>query len=350
MTIQRSERSRSLQSSAWNTCPRRMATVETQIEHLAHREEWTHVWKNDVWKEHREMSCGVGCASAGRVGRAGREWNPNAGGDGGAEVSGEVECLCCSGSRCHSQDGSVGRSRVTVLGGRHVRWFYTWQHSFFHNCFLAWGGSSCPGWGPGRGGWNRPVLRLGDGGWGGAAPSACAIIGRVPHTRPWGVSARKRVFCSIGGLFFLAFALLLPTVPPSHSKEPQCCPGWGAQLVGASPRCAKVVGSIPGQGTYENQAVNAEISGTTNLSLSLARSLKIPINKSKVSFSALVSLLVLSPVKNAHLHAPHSHSFSGVSSAWDNKTQDLSWFHFSPLPMVKFYTICISLMTLYCLY
>ena len=40
----------------------------------------------------------------------------------------------------------------------------------------------------------------------------------------------------------------------------------GAPLVGALSRCAKVEGSIPGQGTYKKQPMNAEISGTTNLS------------------------------------------------------------------------------------
>ena len=34
-------------------------------------------------------------------------------------------------------------------------------------------------------------------------------------------------------------------------------PGWVAQLVRALSRYAKVVGLIPGQGTYRNQPVNA---------------------------------------------------------------------------------------------
>ena len=41
-------------------------------------------------------------------------------------------------------------------------------------------------------------------------------------------------------------------------------PGWIAQLVRASSRYAKVADSVPGQGTYKNQPMNAYISGTTN--------------------------------------------------------------------------------------
>ena len=37
-----------------------------------------------------------------------------------------------------------------------------------------------------------------------------------------------------------------------------------AQLVRASSRYAKAAGSIPSQGTYKNQPMNAEISRTTN--------------------------------------------------------------------------------------
>ena len=33
-------------------------------------------------------------------------------------------------------------------------------------------------------------------------------------------------------------------------KNVGCCPGWVAQLVGASTQTQEVVGSIPGQGTY----------------------------------------------------------------------------------------------------
>ena len=43
---------------------------------------------------------------------------------------------------------------------------------------------------------------------------------------------------------------------PSH-------PGWVAELVGALSQCTKVVGLIPGQGTYENQPMNAQVGGTT---------------------------------------------------------------------------------------
>ena len=38
-------------------------------------------------------------------------------------------------------------------------------------------------------------------------------------------------------------------------------PGWVAQLVGASSRYTKIVGSIPGWSTYENPPVNAIICG-----------------------------------------------------------------------------------------
>ena len=41
-------------------------------------------------------------------------------------------------------------------------------------------------------------------------------------------------------------------------------PGPVAQLVTALSLYAKVVGSVPGQGTYNNQLMNALISGTTN--------------------------------------------------------------------------------------
>ena len=47
-------------------------------------------------------------------------------------------------------------------------------------------------------------------------------------------------------------------------------PGHVAQLVRALSRYAKVLGLIPGQGTYENQPMNASISGTTNQCFSLS--------------------------------------------------------------------------------
>ena len=44
----------------------------------------------------------------------------------------------------------------------------------------------------------------------------------------------------------------------------QMGPGWVAQLLRASSQYTKLVGSIPGQGTYEKQPMNASISETTN--------------------------------------------------------------------------------------
>ena len=41
-------------------------------------------------------------------------------------------------------------------------------------------------------------------------------------------------------------------------------PGQVAQLVRASSQNTKVEGSIPGQGTYKTQPMNARTSGTTN--------------------------------------------------------------------------------------
>ena len=51
-------------------------------------------------------------------------------------------------------------------------------------------------------------------------------------------------------------------------KKP--CPGRVALLVRALSQYAKVVGSIPGQGTHKNQPVNASVSGTTNRCFSLS--------------------------------------------------------------------------------
>ena len=47
-------------------------------------------------------------------------------------------------------------------------------------------------------------------------------------------------------------------------KKPNRNSGQVAQLVRVAGWYAKVVGSIPGQGTYKNQPANAQISGTTN--------------------------------------------------------------------------------------
>ena len=50
------------------------------------------------------------------------------------------------------------------------------------------------------------------------------------------------------------------------------CPGQVAQLVGVLSCYTKFGGSIPGQGTYKNQQINAYISETTNQCLSLSPS------------------------------------------------------------------------------
>ena len=56
---------------------------------------------------------------------------------------------------------------------------------------------------------------------------------------------------------------------PSTGKQ-----AWGRGQTGQWVRVlcshAKAAGSIPGQGTYRNQPMNASVSGTTNQSLSLA--------------------------------------------------------------------------------
>ena len=49
-------------------------------------------------------------------------------------------------------------------------------------------------------------------------------------------------------------------------KNRDDCSGRVTQLAGASSRYTKVVGVIPGQGTYRKQPMNAGISGTTHLS------------------------------------------------------------------------------------
>ena len=58
-------------------------------------------------------------------------------------------------------------------------------------------------------------------------------------------------------------------------------PGWVVQWSEPLPRYVKVVGSIPGQGTYKNQPMNASVSGTTNqcFSPSLSFSAFLPLSK-----------------------------------------------------------------------
>ena len=46
--------------------------------------------------------------------------------------------------------------------------------------------------------------------------------------------------------------------------------GQVAQLIRASSQYAKVMGLIPGKGTYKKQPMNAQVSGTTNRCLSLS--------------------------------------------------------------------------------
>ena len=47
-------------------------------------------------------------------------------------------------------------------------------------------------------------------------------------------------------------------------KKYKWCPGQIAQLIRGSFHYAKVVGSIPSEGTYKNQSINAYMSGTAN--------------------------------------------------------------------------------------
>ena len=47
-------------------------------------------------------------------------------------------------------------------------------------------------------------------------------------------------------------------------KRNRVGPGWTAQLVTVSNLYTKVAGLMPSQGTYEDQPMNASISGTTN--------------------------------------------------------------------------------------
>ena len=56
-------------------------------------------------------------------------------------------------------------------------------------------------------------------------------------------------------------------------------PGQVAQLVGASPWYTKVEGSIPGQGTYKNEPMNAWVSGTAIPCFSLFLVLSFPLSK-----------------------------------------------------------------------
>ena len=53
-------------------------------------------------------------------------------------------------------------------------------------------------------------------------------------------------------------------------------PGQVAQLVTVSSQYAKVMGSIPGQGIYKKQPMNAQIS-ETNKSVSLSLSLPVSL-------------------------------------------------------------------------
>ena len=72
----------------------------------------------------------------------------------------------------------------------------------------------------------------------------------------------------------------------TNKQTKTLCPGWVAQLVRVSSPHTKIVGSIPGQGTYKKQPMNTKIDETTNpwFSLSLPFSLKSinkKINKTK---------------------------------------------------------------------
>ena len=58
---------------------------------------------------------------------------------------------------------------------------------------------------------------------------------------------------------------------PKAMEYVECCPGQVAQLVRASSWYTMVVGSIPGQGTYKNQPMNASVHGTTNQCFSLSK-------------------------------------------------------------------------------
>lgn len=50
-------------------------------------------------------------------------------------------------------------------------------------------------------------------------------------------------------------------------------PGWVTQLVRASSGYTEVTGSVPGQGAYESQPMNAHMGGTTNRCVSFPFSL-----------------------------------------------------------------------------
>lgn len=75
------------------------------------------------------------------------------------------------------------------------------------------------------------------------------------------------------GILYTCFVFLKPL--PSESlallfKIWICKPWLGFSLVRALSPYTKVVGSIPGQGTYKIQPMNAQVSGTLNFSVCLS--------------------------------------------------------------------------------
>ena len=71
------------------------------------------------------------------------------------------------------------------------------------------------------------------------------------------------------------------------------CYGWVAQLVEALSQYAKVVGSIPNQGIYKEQPINAWISGTTNRCFSLSFFLSLKSIKKVMLCLCLLSIWFL---------------------------------------------------------
>ena len=60
-------------------------------------------------------------------------------------------------------------------------------------------------------------------------------------------------------------------IPDARGKNDYVGPGWLAQLVGVLSRCAKVAGSVSGQGTNAKQPMNALKNGTTKRYFSLSQ-------------------------------------------------------------------------------
>ena len=127
-----------------------------------------------------------------------------------------------------------------------------------------------------------------------------------------------------------------------EGEEWKCCPGclignqthlnqssspsWVAQLVRASSWYTEVVGSIPGQGTYKSQPMNASISGTVKIDVSLSQ-----INKKK-STSLADKHWLFSSIKNCLASLASFHCTSGGTRFW-RRIKETKRVYPRPAPM-----------------